>query len=581
MNKSYILLALCFVTAFATAQTEDDSTLERQVMVERDFQPVIQSAGKINERPQSVKSETPKTTEVVYSDYVNTLTPDYNINPLRSQASKFTTGTPFKGHIRAALGHPQTMLDFGYRYEEKKKNWLDISVNHDANWGLKSLERTSVSFDFNHRFSTGRVYVNLIGANEFFTRYGRYYNDSTKKLDIRHFSELSDEHDKQNIWQLQLNVGVVSDKHNDFTYKAEVGYRLYSMTNLATEHQVNALFNFTYAFDQHSVGANVRSQNIIYSMDTAILAPSEYNSRHALRIEPYYAYLGRRINVHVGVNLDLNIGKGQMLSGNENISFAPSPNVSFEAQLAPKWATLFVNAKGNFRIGSLEDYVYLNRYANMREGIRSKHVSAYSPIDADLGFRFRAHRDLLLNVYGGYRFLKNNIAFAAIQPLDSTAFASEDGFCIAYSDVHEFKLGANASYHYRDIVDVHLWGEYRIQSGVKNETILHDQLGMPITAGRAYDMPTWKIGFRVDGHIDEHWSVYTWDNFEGGRWAMTMLGDRKLPAIVDINLGAQYKFNTSLEVFAELKNIIHRKNVVHYGYLSQGINGVIGVNWRF
>lgn len=72
------------------------------------------------------------------------------------------------------------------------------------------------------------------------------------------------------------------------------------------------------------MGGNLSVQNNIVQVSglSATIPAADYNSRHAIRIEPYYEYRGQRINLHAGVNLDVNIGAGQMLSGAQNVSFA-------------------------------------------------------------------------------------------------------------------------------------------------------------------------------------------------------------------------------------------------------------------
>ena len=103
-----------------------------------------------------------------------------------------------------------------------------------------------------------------------------------------------------------------------------------------------------------------------------------------------------------------------------------------------------------------------------------------------------------------------------------------------------------------------------------------------LVEGRVYDRPDWAISLRVDGRIDEHWTLYSDNHFEGTRWAITTAGEVKLPALIDMNLGAQYEFTKlHLAVFLQLNNIICRRNHTLYGYQSYLINGLAGVSWKF
>ena len=62
-------LLILFVTLSAIGYAQD-TVLNRSVVVERDFQPIISEAGKVNSTPQSVQADVPEA-QVEYSDYVS------------------------------------------------------------------------------------------------------------------------------------------------------------------------------------------------------------------------------------------------------------------------------------------------------------------------------------------------------------------------------------------------------------------------------------------------------------------------------------------------------------------------------
>ena len=71
MRKSIILfIAICQLSILNChlSIAQNDTTLKRIVTVERDFQPVIQSAGKINQRPNILSTDIPLA-PVIYSTY--------------------------------------------------------------------------------------------------------------------------------------------------------------------------------------------------------------------------------------------------------------------------------------------------------------------------------------------------------------------------------------------------------------------------------------------------------------------------------------------------------------------------------
>ncbi len=137
MRKSIILfIATCQLSIINChlSIAQNDTTLKRIVTVERDFQPVIQSAGKINPRPNILTPDIPLA-PVIYSTYSDSLSIGHMLNPLRVAEARFIPQAPLNGVIDAAGGYRNTHFLFGYQIHQKKKMSLNLFANHDAYWG--------------------------------------------------------------------------------------------------------------------------------------------------------------------------------------------------------------------------------------------------------------------------------------------------------------------------------------------------------------------------------------------------------------------------------------------------------------
>ena len=589
--RNTLLYLLLLISPLLVAQ---DTVLNRSVVVEREFQPVIQSAGKVNAQPEALQTEVPPV-EVVYSDYsAGDAAPTANIQPLLSQPTRFTQPQPLHGWLRGGIGHPLSLFNFAYDVTDENKNILKLYADHKGQWGRRTLSETDLGFRFTHRFNKLDLYCGVKGEYFYYTKYGRYYDgtdgyNKNRGLTIGSYKDFKPE-DLQNQWRARLFVGVQSALKEDIQYRAEIGYQMLEVPGIAAEHQIRTegYFQIPMRNEDHRLGMRLYMQNNFYTVDTALFANRIYNSRHNIRMEPFYDYVGNRILLHVGVNLDLNIGKGQMLSKNENISFAPSPNISFEAQLAPKWATIYAKAQGSFGLGSLQSYLEGNRYMEVIPCVTSKAVALYIPVDAELGFHFKPQKHLLLEIHGGYTYFKNSKSYVAfLEPyvMDEAHWILPGTFSDFVSDYHRAKVGAKVFYHYRDIIEVHLSGDYyywKLQNITPKARLEDVTKDVVLTPGRVYDRPDWEIKLRIDGRIDEHWSLYSDNRFAGTRWAITTGGEVHLPAYVDMNLGAQYEFpELHLALFLQVNNFICRRNHILYGYQSYLINGLAGVSWKF
>ena len=586
------LLSLFFIPTFA-----QDDELNRSVTVERDFQPVIQAAGKVATHPAVVETNI-EPAPIEYSEYTADVNPGTSFNPLLSQPTRFAESRPFNGYIRAALGHPNTLFDFGYHLDDGKKSILDVYAHHRAIWGINALSRTKVGLNFTHTFSSCDLYFGLNGGNIYYHKYGHWYDYNLvdpgmwekNKVTYANRQPLTDK-DKTSLWTAEAYVGIKANAKNDVQYKVQTGYMLFSKPGAISEHQIRSLADFDWHREAHHVGANLYVQNNFLQLGSLAntIPDSLYSNRHNIRFEPYYAYEGKRLRLHVGVNIDLNIGRGHHhLSNIENLSFAPSPHINMEAQIAKQWLTIYADILGNQGLGTLQSYMEENRYSLIHSGVIHP-CAAYVPVDAELGFHIRPHRDLLFEIHGGYAYMMDEdylIATAdTITPMAPLTIKRPLGeFIHRHTNYQRGKVGGQINYHYQDKVRINLNGDYYFWKG--DTTV--------------YDRPNWELDLRIDGRIDKHWSLYSDNHFAGSRLALATDGEHILKPTIDLNLGVQYEMwvgknkkakgessllrpepKPNLILFAQVNNWLHRKNDIYYGYRSQGINCLAGVTFRF
>ena len=601
INNIRIALSGLALLLSGTLFAQQDSALHRSVTVERDFQPVIQAAGKIATKPAVVETNI-ESSQVHYSDFTAEVTPQATFNPLLSQPTRFEPGRKYNGYIRGALGHPNTLLDFGYHLDDTKNSILDVYAHHRAEWGLAALSKTKVGLNFTHTYSKCDLYFGLSGGNIFYHKYGHFYDYSqtfgmwAKNDEAYPKPYTIGDEDKTSLWTAEVYLGVKANAKQDVQYQVQTGYMLFAKAGAVSEHQLRTKGSFDWHSAEHHVGAQLYVQNNFLQLNDALGIPNSLyqKSRHNFRIEPYYAYEGTRLRVHVGVNFDLNIGKGhQILSKTENVSFAPSPHINLEAQIAKQWLTIYADIEGSLGFGSLQSYMEENRYSMIHAGI-IRPCAPYTPVDAELGFHIRPHRDVLIEIHGGYAYMMYEDFWIAtansttvFEPLNKPLMAGD--FIHDHADNYQRgKIGGQLNYHYQDLVRVNLHGDYYIWKG--DTTV--------------YDRPNWELGLRIDGRINKNWSLYSDNHFAGKRLALATDGEHWLAPTIDLNLGLQYdmwvgkvknestkgKTNNNalrpepqpnLTLFFQLNNWLHRKNEIYYGYRSQGINFLLGATYRF
>ena len=574
-----LTLSLCLMASALTlsAQTTADSTITRTVTVERDYQPTIQTATKQNQSPAIIQEDIPLN-PVVYSTYSETLPIGFNVHALPAAETTFSSLVPPQGVFSSALGHRNYHLAFGYHIAEKKRVSLDIFANYDAMWGRQTLSDARLGLQVTRHYSSCELYFGVDGNNEYFSRYGRYY-DGSNGLTIKSASLLK-ESDWQNSWLINTRIGIRSRGNTTVRYNLNTGYSAYILPYAITEHQVRTRLDAVWVLsDEHHAGLNAYVQNNFYkASDSLRLSHSLFANRHAFRLEPYYQYFGNKFRIHAGINFDFNLGTGHMMSGGDNISFAPSPNLSFDWFLMKDIVDLYGKANGTFGTSTLLEFMQTNRYMDYSACFTRNHVDDYTPIDAQIGFKIRPMATMLFDIYAGYAYLINQLLLMA----PSVSFAqhnSQSFIDFYYSDWQRWKVGATLQYHYRDIIDIHLSGNYyhwtcqRIEANDMQKGI--------------YDRPSWDAALRIDANIDSKWTIYSDNTFVGSRYAFTTEKDNASSAVVtlrpiiSLNAGASYAVNRWLTTYLQLNNYLNRHNDIYYGYQSQGFHFLFGVKYLF
>ncbi len=574
-NVSIALIVSLGCSVAAWAQTEQtDTVLTRNVVVEKDYQPVIQPAKKVNIVPKQVQTHLEPAT-VTYSDYSEPLKHVFNLHTLTASGIRFVEPNINQGWLEVGGGYPATHLDFGYRLQAPKDVRINLFAQHDAEWGARTWAKSRVGMDFLKAFSALNLYFDLDGNNTFYTRYGRYY-DGDKKLSAK-YSDLR-RADKQHLWDVNVNVGVKAKKGEAIQYRAQTGYTAFVLPSHTAEHIIRTHVDVYWQDDTQKAGAKLYVQNSFFSVDKSLQPDTlSYTSRHAIRFEPFYEYNSTNWFVHAGVNVNLNVGRGKLLSSNDNVSFAPSPNVQVEYRVIPTLLALHADAKGQFGYGTLKEFMTANPYRNPIRGLVSRHVTPYTPVDAGLGIKIRPVNTLYLDIYARYAVLNNQLTMCT--PTLAQLQADKDTYLgYMYSRYDRWTVGLQLLYHYQDIVTLRLDGHYYHWSQLDME----NTQGEVYDTKKVYDRPAWDANLRVDVNINRQWSLYSDNHIAGSRTALLTDGsEEKLKPLVELNLGVKYKINSWMQVYAQLNNFIHRYNDLYYGYQTQGINAQVGFRWNF
>lgn len=589
MKRLYIIpIMLCAALSVSAQEVEgefktsgDTVQIDRTVYVEREFQPIVQQAGKIAIKPQVYEPQI-VLQQPVYSAYNSPLSMDYNVRQLDFSTLNFCHREPMHGFLRAGVGHVNSLFDFNYRVtdsqmqQRKRKNTsndlvLDLHAHHLGQWGRKTLSESTLGIDFSKQFHSIELFFGGEGGNDYYTRYGAYYNMANDSLEVKRFLDMTQTDDRQAIWTANAHIGVKSLPNAEIEYMAEAEYESFIVPGYAIEHQAHTQGAFEWGSNYHHVGAELDIQNRFYSTQDTAVHPF---TNHRIHIEPYYMYNGNRLHVHAGVNLDFSAGRGRVAG--------VSPNVRFEADLTKNWLAAYVNATGFYEANGAYGEYKENRYRSIKCLFADTISGAYTPIDLDFGFKIRPYATLFMNIHAGYALTLDrhvNVFGLATSEVPKGQFEHDT------QNQSVFRVGADLHYHFRDIFFLQASGMYFAGKALTAVENLQDAKGN----NSLFDAPQWSARLRMDVKVDQKWSVYSDNFFMGGNKACVYDGStytvKDMRPMLDLNIGLQYNVNRWLSVYAQLNNYLAWTNklsyMTFYGYEAQRANCMLGLSYSF
>jgi len=125
----YILPAFLFLICFATSLKAEDSIVNRNITVEREYKPIIQDAGKINSVPKVLEPRVEKITPN-FSDFNLPLNIDYNVHTLPAAELQRDKRQDTKdGFARLGVGNYfNTLADFAYPLVKNESTKLYMNI---------------------------------------------------------------------------------------------------------------------------------------------------------------------------------------------------------------------------------------------------------------------------------------------------------------------------------------------------------------------------------------------------------------------------------------------------------------------
>lgn len=557
--KKYILVATLLISTGVFAQKQD-SLLRRQMELEREFNPTLQDANKINSLP-SVPQPTIKKANTGYSSWAERTTPPLEIAVPRP--TDIMTAIPFnlkKGYISLNAGNYANIDGaLGYRFIDNEKsrlafNFLHNSSNGDVNFVQESDPASNKAFfmdnfaqlRYGHLLDAFKLNVHASYLHSAFNYYGNTFGDA------RVF-----ENKNQTLGVFNLGAGVESVKSDFLNYRGTVDVKNFSTGYGASlsdaglsGNQVVATVGLDKPFEggDSKIGLDGRFSGAFYNhIDNFML----------LGANPYFAFEGVNWNARLGADVLF-----QLLGGTK---IRVVPNVELGLKVTDH-SSLYANIKGGINENTYLDMMRESRYLAPKTEVKS----SFSVVDIEAGAKIGEVSGFRFDVFGGFKKTDDE-HFLVLNQSETTPLITREYLTPVYGNVSHA--------HFGGMIQSNIWSPLDISLRVKKNFFTVNDTG--ISEAKAYNKPGLEADIRATFEAISNLKFTLNYYFAGDRWSYFNGANVQMDNINDLNAGAVYDINDSFAINLKANNLLFQKYDIWYGYPAQGFNAMGGFSFRF
>ena len=562
---------LLFVgTAMAQVQ-QKDSTLNRTVVVENQYNPQVMDAFKVNVLP---KVEEPAVAKK-HIDYATSLSPltSYGFEPMGVITRDIQQKGARRGYLRGAYGSSnRTDVKAAYLWDMSERDRLDVMGSFYGHSGDAELPVEGGGIEENQRFYRGNIgleYTHLFNnvkfnlggsfANQVFNY--RFVDDGSADKHPDYTLNSRNQHFLMGDGHLGLQS--VEGKH-PLDFDVTVGFngfkRKYFRANMVDflQKKIYAQGGVSGALqDDQRVGIDFGVSHLMYTAPDYLASEGtnsgplyDLNNSTLIQLNPYYTIQTENLNVRLGAHVDIQTKVGSGLK--------VSPDVKLDYTFCDSYV-LYVQALGGTQ---QSDFNYLNQVSPYwDQSVQLKPI--YTMFDAQAGLKASPVNGLGLKLYGGYRFTKYDL-FVTTNVYRSFGALLNSQLNQEKSKV--FYAGAGIDYDFRDVFSFGVKGQY-------NNWKLGNKENISFLALK----PEFTIGANVRTKVYRGLHALADFRYEKRK----KVAGKSLDAVNFLKLGAEYNYTDRVSVYVHANNLLNRAYLTETGYPELGVNVVGGVSFTF
>lgn len=562
MKKIIISIIAIALSVGLFAQTQD-SLLRRQMELDRDFNPTLLDADKINSLPALPQPAIQKA-NTNYSTWAGRVTPPIEIAV--ADPSDIMTTIPFstqRGYLFFNAGNYANIDGaFGYRLVENEKHNLAFTFLHNSTNG--DIEFTQDNSDpavntatymdnlgqlnYLHNAETMTLKMNLSYLHSIYNYYGNTFGEDP------FFNN-----ENQNLGILNANFGIQSVESDVMNYRGFIDFK--NFTTKQSEipqydwmkgNQLHAMVGFDKPFQGGGsrIGIDGSLLTTFYGGDA--------DNYFLVNAAPYIKFEG--LNSHAKIGVDI------LFQNSENSKIRVVPNVNLRWGIT-EFSSLYAKVHGGFDNNTFIDMMNESRYVLTDNPIRA----SFSHIDLEGGAKIGELSGFRFDIFGGFRktddehfLVLNNIE--TLRPLYGSLSHSYIGGMIQSNIWTPLDISLRIKKNFYDVTDM-----------ITDMTVDETEVSIPM----AYNKPGVEIDLRSTLEIIDNLKLNLNYYFAGDRWTHFNNTNIQMNDINDLSVGGIYDINNSFSLNLRANNIFSQKYDIWYGYPAQGINIMGGFTFKF
>ena len=612
MRKIYIAMLMA---AFALngAYAQDNKNLSKEITLEKDVAPLEKKAVKKNELPKVKKpTVTGKKTQLGYSDLTSPIEVPTSIPTLLPYG--YRTAHNFsdkRGYLDVGGGTQGNFrVDFGYRLINEEREKLGLWLNHNSTWNSKNPTKMITldenrnrqkyndnvfAVDYSRDLGKGTFMLGAKAHVDIYNLYGGWnkfeVSQNTAGVLPGEMSIMTPAYDwsseKQTFFDFNLNAGWKSQfmlRDNPLKYNVGLQYG-----HAAYDKSFNTLYKHG-AHDNWGILTLGGSYELTELTTAALNIRGEYLRRGTkaksgsdldlfdevgmITLSPTYTIRGDMFKLQLGLNAHISFSDGA--------AFRLSPNVRANLSLVDGFS-VFANVLGGKNLG----YRVPTHFYNYRYDLPLlMYGRIYTPLEAEGGIKVGPFQGLSAKVSLGYAIVKKQpgILYRTDYPSQALMLGMMSTYMVL--DSRGYYLNAEVNYKYRSLIEASASVKYAPHDNELFEADNHYN-GYKLGVDRASTVAN--IDLKVTP-----WRPLTINaglEYRGGR--MALFGDKwdadgdrlyefvKMRDAVNLKAGANYRLNSSVNLWLQAHNLLNRRYDILYGMGAQRIGFMVGAGFTF